>query len=334
MSISLRDRPPRTVSSSGRSSISPSFCTAQTPRTSTTLLDLPPEIHLHILDYLWYPYILRLRATNRYFHALLVYSVLFRKREAYAQYLLRTFVDEPLPASFAPCLICLRLRPRYFFDDKNWELQWEVARYRMCIECRMRIKAYDHGELFWWQKYMTRCARCGEIRARERCTDKQGGICRQCDDWRWLRQWDRRLHPYWVKRNSHWFIRGLICPFTGPLALFWMVSEWKSTFYISTAIQATLSGIIVVWTSVLLIKHDYVAAWLTFWLMITVSKITTVDWALVATSIEALSDNAKNRRQRHYYCRSCSSSPFSIFAEIHHAVVGIGFFGARSLKSD
>ena len=259
-------RPPRETSSPRKSPVPISAMKASLPRTLTAFVDLPPEIHLEILCYFSYPTILSLRGVNRYFHALIAPEILSHMRTIYFHYLYR-LPHSPLSASSAPCLACLRIRERCFFDISNWDLASEAMHHRVCVECRIRTVAYSRGEVFWWKKELTRCGRCGKIRPRERCTKRCGGICRQCDDWHLVRKWSRHLRflPRWAGNLCRYlrlcaalsgdFLLHVLIMNINPLGVIMVVVQPKKFSYIGTIAQAAISVAILVGTSLLYVRN-------------------------------------------------------------------------------
>ena len=241
--------------SARKRSVPSSAIEASTSRALTTYLDLPSEIHLEIIRHLCYPTTLSLRLVNRYFHALIAPDVLSRARAIYLHYL-RGLPHSPLSATSAPCFICLRIRERSFFDTRHWELESGRMRNRMCINCRIKTVTYFRGESFWWRENLTRCGICGEIRPLARCTNKRGGICKQCDDWHLVRKWSRRL--------------GLIL--SRPIGGILSVVQPRSSAYIGTALQTVFSVVLFVWTALTLAKKFQKWYWISYWAMTNVSR--------------------------------------------------------------
>ena len=117
---------------------------------------------------------------------------------------------------------------------------------------------------------MTRCGRCGEIKARERCTKLCGGICRQCDDWHYVRKWSRRLRflPRWAGNlcrylrlcagiSGHFLYHVVIMIVIPILGSITVVVQPKNFSYLGTVAQAVISVAVLVWTSLLFVKNTF-----------------------------------------------------------------------------
>lgn len=104
-------------------------------KTITTLLCLPPELHLLIGTYLQFPDIVYFRITCAYLYALL--PPLTR-----SELLLAETTDYALSRDIYACRYCLRLRPASCFADRMRRRRrgryGRDAEKRFCVECGLQ----------------------------------------------------------------------------------------------------------------------------------------------------------------------------------------------------
>ncbi|RHZ54436.1 hypothetical protein CDV55_104793 [Aspergillus turcosus] len=107
-------------------------------KTTTTLLSLPPELHLLIGTYLRFPDIVYFRITCAYLYALL-------PPLTHSQLLLAETTDYALSRDIYACRYCLRLRPASRFADRMRRRRrgryGRDADKRFCVECGLRPRA-------------------------------------------------------------------------------------------------------------------------------------------------------------------------------------------------
>ncbi|GFG23854.1 hypothetical protein IFM61606_03746 [Aspergillus udagawae] len=109
----------------------------------TTLLRLPPELHLLIGAYLPFPDIVRFRITCAYLYSLL-------PPLTHAQLLLAETTDYALSKDIYACRYCLRLRPASRFADRMRRRRrgryGRDAEKRFCVECGLQPRKGTDGE--------------------------------------------------------------------------------------------------------------------------------------------------------------------------------------------
>jgi hypothetical protein len=108
------------------------------PRIKTTLLSLPPELHLLISTYLQFPDIVYFRTSCAYLYALL-------PPLTHSDLLLAETTELALSRDIYACRYCLRLRPASCFADRMRRRRrgrfGRDAEKRFCVECGLRPRA-------------------------------------------------------------------------------------------------------------------------------------------------------------------------------------------------
>lgn len=114
-----------------------------TSRPKTTLLCLPPELHLLISTYLSFPAIVHFRITCAYLYSLL-------PPLTHAQLLLAETTEFALSKDIYACRYCLRLRPASRFADRMRRRRrgkfGRDAEKRFCVECGLQPRKGTDGE--------------------------------------------------------------------------------------------------------------------------------------------------------------------------------------------
>ncbi|KAL4872843.1 hypothetical protein BDV12DRAFT_161605 [Aspergillus spectabilis] len=146
----------------------------------TTLLTLPPELHLLIITHLPFPSSVSLKLTCTYFHATippLTTSQLLKIEES-------TFaINQDLYA----CRYCRRLRPGYKFADrmkkKGRGRRGHDSEKRFCVECGLQPRGergearYSRGaQVIIQGVFHVLCIECGKfvVGMRVRCKECMG----------------------------------------------------------------------------------------------------------------------------------------------------------------
>ncbi|KAF7173590.1 hypothetical protein CNMCM6106_007638 [Aspergillus hiratsukae] len=113
------------------------------PKTKTTLLSLPPELHLLIGTYLRFPDIVFFRITCAYVYTLL-------PPLTHSELLIAETTDYALSKDIYACRYCLRLRPASCFADRMRRRRRSKygrdAAKRFCVECGLRPRAGTEEE--------------------------------------------------------------------------------------------------------------------------------------------------------------------------------------------
>ncbi|CAG8363187.1 unnamed protein product [Penicillium salamii] len=153
---------------------------------TTTLLDLPTELHLHIIKFLDYPSSFALSHTNQRFRAILPMEPP-ETREEKLSFLLAIELWPRYDHLFS-CSICLKLRPRNAFTDKQIRAKRRKGAiesdHRFCLDCGCCKKFYQPGqylrvdgreevlcaicrERFRYGRYCMYCRMCGPCTSKE-----------------------------------------------------------------------------------------------------------------------------------------------------------------------